>query len=346
MLQVLGEMFPEAPIFTLLYDKKKLGKIFPVERVRTSFLQRAPDFLRKRQKYLLPWMSTAVESFDLSNYDLVISSSNSFAHGVITNTFTKHLCYCHSPMRYAWDWTHEYIKEQKMGRLKQWMARKIIHDLRIWDKAASDRVTRYIANSENVKKRIQKYYRMDAEVIYPPVEIGRFEVSPKHEDYFLIISALTPFKKIDLAVSAFNKIGRRLLVIGDGAQKNFLKSLAGPKVDILGWKSDEEVREYLKNCRALIFPGEEDFGITPVEAMACGKPVIAYGKGGVTESVIEGKTGVFFAEPTVESLEAALAKFYLQEDKFDPEVIREQAEKFRKENFVAAIKGEVERMME
>lgn len=333
VLKVLSEMYPLAPIFTLLYDEDICGKVFPGDRVKTSFLQKAPKYLRQRQRYLFPLMPRAIESFDFSEFDLIISSNNAYAHGILTPSNSVHLCYCHSPMRYAWDYTHEYMEEQKVGPIRKFAIDKLIHNVRFWDQISSDRVDRYIANSNHVKTRIMKYYRRNADVLYPPVDTDRFHASSKNEDYFLIVSALTPFKKIDLAVQLFNKIGKRLVVIGGGAQLEYLKSIAGPTVDILGPKDDAIVTEFLENCRAYLMPAEEDFGIAPVEAMACGKPVLAYGKGGVRETVIPGVTGELFYEPTISSMEDGLGRLIVNEPKYKPRNIRKHALQFSRESF-------------
>ncbi|MBI2634878.1 glycosyltransferase [Candidatus Peregrinibacteria bacterium] len=345
VLQALAEMFPEAPIYTLLYDENAVGKVFPAKRVRTSFLQNYPDFLRKHHRYLVHKMPRAVEEFDLENFDLVISSSNAFAHGVLTPINTRHLCYCHSPMRYAWDWTNEYRKENNLRGLKGMLYAFLMKYLREWDRVSADRPDFYVANSVNVQKRLKKYYDAEADVIYPPVDTEKFKLSDGHSNYFLIISTLTPYKKIDLAVELFNKIGRKLVIIGEGPHEEYLREIAGNNIDFLGFKDDATVREYLKNCRALIFPGEEDFGITPVEAMACGKPVLAYGKGGVTESVISGKTGEFFFEQNVESMEDGLARLMHNEKFYKPHMIRKHALQFSREVFERKIRGAVKKIM-
>lgn len=333
VLAALCELFPESPIYTLLYDEKKVGAVFPRENIRTSRLQNLPSFLKKNHKYLLPWMPQAVEEWDFSGFDLVLSSSSAFTHGILTPDHTRHICYMHSPMRYAWDWTHEYIKEQGLGLVKRAAVAALLKKLRMWDQTVVDRADMFLANSQNVRQRILKYYRRDSAVIYPPVDIGSFKIGKTSEDYFLIISTLTPYKRIDLAIQLFNKIRRRLKIIGDGPQKEFLQNISGSTIDFLGFKDDALTAEYLKNCRALIFPGEEDFGITPVEALACGKPVLAYGIGGVTESVIPGVTGEFFMEPSVESMEEGLARLMKNEHTYSPQKCRTQAQKFSKEVF-------------
>ena len=334
VLKVFAEMYPEAPIYTLLYDEAVCGKVFPAARVRTSFLQKLPLWVRKRQKFLLPLMPRAIESFDLSEFDVVISSSGAYAHGVLIPSSAKHICYCHSPMRYAWDYTHEYLQEQNAGRLKKFLANRMVHKVRQWDQIAADRVDSYIANSNHVRKRIKKYFRRDSEILFPPVDTRRFKPQKEHENYFLIVSTLSPYKKIDLAVQLFNKIGKELIIIGDGSQFEYLKSIAASNVHVMGFKDDETVKKYMENCRALIFPGEEDFGITPVEAMACGKPVLAFGKGGALETVVPGVTGEFFYEPTIASMEDGLGRLIVNELQYDAEKIHKHASEFSKQKFV------------
>ncbi|MFA5842201.1 MAG: glycosyltransferase [Candidatus Gracilibacteria bacterium] len=346
VLAVLADLYPHAPIYTLLYDESRVGHVFPKDRVRPSGLQNLPDFIKNRRRYLFPFMPRMIESFNLSGYDLVISSSSAYAHGILTNTGTKHLCYCHSPMRYAWDWTHEYIEEQRIGALKTFMLRSLMKKVRLWDYYSSDRVDSYLANSKNVQQRIQKYYHQPSEVLYPPVDVDRFKVTGSHENFFLIVSTLTPYKRVELAVQLFNKIRKRLVIIGEGSDRERLQRFAGPHIDFLGYKPDEVVREYIQNCRAFIFPGEEDFGIAPVEAMAAGKPVLAYGKGGVTESVVPGLTGEFFNEPTIDSMEDALARLLASESRYDSKHIRRQAERFQRSLFEDGIKECVRKVMQ
>ncbi len=341
VLEVFSKMFPKAPIYTLFYDKEKVGDVFPEERVKCSSLQDYPGFLKNRYKFLVNKFPQAVEDFDFSDYDLVLSSSTAFSHGILTPLKTKHLCYCHSPMRYAWDWSNEYREENKIKGLKAMLYAPLIKYLREWDFLAADRADAYIANSRNVRNRISKYYKQDSEVIYPPVDIDRFKISKSNSGYFLIVSTLTPYKKIDLAVQLFNKIGRKLVVIGDGPQREYLENIAGDNIDFLGFKDDDTVTEYMMNCRALIFPGEEDFGITPVEAMACGKPVLAFGKGGCTESVVTGKTGEFFFEPTVESMEDGLARLMYNEKFYRPLTIRRHSSQFSRDVFEKKIKKKI-----
>ena len=325
VLKVLADQFHEAPIYTLLHNPKKTEEWFAGKKIHPSKLQTAYRLFGSH-RILLPWMSKAIEQFDFHHYDVVISSSSAFAHGIKTGPSTKHICYCHSPMRYAWDFTHDYVKHD--SAIKRFMVAKMLNKIRQWDFEAASRPDILLANSKHVQKRIQKYWRRDSEVLYPPVDVKRFTPTTKHEDYFLIVSALTPFKNIELAIRTFNKIRRKLVIIGDGLQKDWLKSIAEDNIEFLGRQDGHEVRDYLEHCRALIFPGEEDFGIVPVEAMAAGKPVLAYGKGGVLESVQAGVSGEFFFEPTPQSLENGLARLMANENHYNRQTIRSIAEQF------------------
>lgn len=342
VLKVLADEFPEAPIYTLLHNPKKTEEWFKDKKIHPSTLQKTYRFFGK-YRFLMPWMPKAIEKFDFRHCDVVISSSSAFAHGIKTGPKTKHICYCHSPMRYAWDYTHEYTKHH--SPLMRFLIAKSLNKVRLWDFETSKRPDVLLANSKHVQKRIQKYWRRDSEVIYPPVDVKRFTPTAHHEDYFLIVSALTPFKKIELAIKTFNKIKRKLVIIGDGPQRGWLQSIAEKNIEFLGRKKDAVVRDYLENCRALIFPGEEDFGIVPVEAMAAGKPVLAYGKGGVLESVQAGISGEFFYEPTSQSLEDGLARLLANENHYNPQTIRTIAEQFDTGVFVEKMKKVIEKTM-
>lgn len=343
VLKVLMDMYPEAPVFTLLYDEKKVGAVFPKERVRTSSLQKWPRFLPGMHKFLFPWMPQAVEEFDLSGYDVVVSSSGAYAHGVVTNLETRHICYYHSPMRYAWDYTHEYVKEQQLGLFGELWVNQMLHKVREWDYLAAQRVDTVLANSKTVQGRIRKYYRQEAQVVHPPVDVNRFEVHSKNEGYFLIVSQLSRYKRIDLAVELFNRLGKRLVVIGTGPEEKRLRKMAANNVDFLGYKPDDVVKEYFENCRAFIFPGEDDFGIAPVEAMACGKPVLGLRKGGLTETMVPGVTGEFFEELTLESMEAGLTQLLIHEKGYSPKKIAEHAQQFSEKAFEKAMRSVIER---
>lgn len=336
VVKLLLDMYPEADIFTLLYDEKKTEHQFASHNITQSALAKLPAFLKKRHKLFFPFMPTLMERFDLDRYDLVISSSSAYAHGVITSPNTTHIVYCHSPMRYAWDYTHQYFKEQRMSALGESIARFLMKRMREWDFCASKRATHFIANSKHVQKRIQKYYRRESTVMYPPVQTDRFKPIKKHQDYYLIVSTLTPYKKIDLAIQLFNKINRKLVIIGDGPAKESLRVIANENIDFLGRVSDDVAKVYYENCRAFIFPSEEDFGIAPVEAMACGKPVLAFKKGGLLETVIEGVTGEFFSEQTIESMEDALGRMLLNERFYDAKKIHEHALNFSEKHFTNA----------
>ncbi|MFH0833934.1 MAG: glycosyltransferase [Patescibacteria group bacterium] len=336
--KVLADLFPSARVFTLLYDREKCGKDFPAWRVEVSNLQNFPKFLRRRPKFLLPFLPSAIEQFDFSDYDLVISSSSAFAQGLVSPLKTRHICYCHSPARFLWDYSNEYLKENQIGGLKKIFLNTKLKDLRIWSRLSARRVDRFLANSQTIQKRIQKYFRADSEVVHPPVEVNKIHLGTNHENYFLIVSQLTGYKKIELAISVFNKLRRRLVIVGDGPRREFLESIAGSTIEFLGWKSDREVHELLQNCRGFIFPGEDDFGIAPVEAMAAGKPVLAFNKGGATETVVHKKTGILFNSQTPASLENGLAEFFANEKKFEPKKIRAQAQKFSRQIFEQKIR--------
>jgi glycosyltransferase involved in cell wall biosynthesis len=347
VLEALHEIFPEAPIFTLLHEKEKMRGKFKNADIRTSFLQKFPKWIRKRHKWLLPLMPTAPETFNFRDYDLVISSSSAFAKGIVIKPKTTHICYCHSPMRYSWDWNENYLVEQGLGKKRRIIARMILNYVRIWDRVAADRVDYFIANSKTTQARIKKYYGRESQVIYPPVEITKLEPgvpigTPGSNcgDYFLIVSRLAPYKKIDVAIEALNKLSLPLVVVGEGPPKyeRYLKKIAGPKTKFLGWLPDEKIQQYFGGCRAFLFPGEDDFGITPIEAMSQGKPVIALRKGGATETVIEGETGEFFNDSSIEVMVDAIRRFIERESVYDPDKIRAQAEKFSKEIFVENIK--------
>ncbi len=339
VVKKLAEMYPEAPIYTLLYDEDFCGKDFPRQRIIASFLQKLPLFIRKRYRWLLGLMPYAIEKIDLSSYDLVISSSSAFAHGALTSSESVHICYCHSPMRYAWDYTHQYLKEKWFNPLTRWLAGGLLEKIRIWDKIAADRPDYYIVNSENVRKRVEKYYRLPSEVIYPPVDTVRFAMAvPGKEqkemgDYYLMISTLAAYKKVDLAISLFNKIGKKLVIIGDGAEADFLKTMAAPNIHFKGRLSDSECAAWMAGCKAFIFPSEEDFGISMVEAHAAGKPVLAYAAGGALEIVKAGFNGELFAEQSLESLEDGLGRLIVNYPNYRAKEICAEAHKFSEKNF-------------
>ncbi|KKS26288.1 MAG: Glycosyl transferase group 1 [Parcubacteria group bacterium GW2011_GWA2_42_11] len=335
VLEAFCEIWPEAPIFTLLYDEQKTGGAFIGRKIRTSFLQKLP-LVKKHHRSFLMLMPLAVEQFDLSKYDLVLSDSASFAKGVITGPRTRHVCYCHTPTRYAWDDSHKYIEEFGYPSLVKKIAPFFINYLRVWDEAAAERVDHFIANSNFVASRVKKYYNRQAEVIYPPVKTKYFESNGAGGDYFFIISRFLSYKKIDLAVKAFNQLGWPLKIAGDGPEKKRLQKIARENIEFLGLVDDERLKQLYAGCRAFVFAQEEDFGITLVEAMSAGRPVIAYRAGGALEIVKEGESGIFFDEQTETSLLAALKEF--DNLVFSADRVRAAAAKFDKEVFKQKIK--------
>jgi glycosyltransferase involved in cell wall biosynthesis len=271
-------------------------------------------------------MPLALEQLNMSNYDLVISSESGPAKGIITDTKTKHICYCHTPMRYLWNMYHEYKNNSRF--IKKLFIFPFTHYLRIYDQLSAERVDHFIANSNNVANRIKKYYRRDSVIIYPPVETKEFYHSKHTENYYLMVGQLVHYKRFDLAISTFNNLNKKLIIIGDGEEKKRLKSIARSNITFLGYQSSTNIKKFYSKCRALIFPGEDDFGIVPIEAMASGRPVIAYKKGGALESIAEGKTGVFFQEQTTDSLTTAINEFEKIESNFSPQEIMEESYKF------------------
>lgn len=339
VLKVLAEMFPTAPIYTLLSEKDNVDKYFKDRHIETSIIQKLPGGVSHYQWYL-PFMPMAVEFFDLREYDLVISDTSSFAKGVITTPDCLHICYCHTPTRYLWSDTHQYINELKYNKWFKKIISLVLNSIRLWDRAAADRVDLFIANSKTVEKRITKYYRRESVVIYPPVETEKFKIADlseqkANEHYFLAGCRLAPYKRVDMVISAFKKLSSdyKLKIFGDGVDLERLRELAGSAINIefLGRVTEEEKARLFSEAQAFINPQEEDFGITVVEAMASGRPVIAYRKGGATETVVEGKTGLFFDEQTDESLLAVIRNF--NSANFNPTEIREHADKFSVQNF-------------
>ena len=339
VLEAFCEIFPNAPIFTMVYDEKLTNGAFRGKKIHTSFLQKIPFISSHHRAYPL-LMPTAIESFDLSSFDVVLSDSNSYAKGILTGTDTLHITYCHTPMRYAWDDCHRHMREFEYSKLTRKFLPFAVSYLRLWDRVSADRPDKYIANSQFVSGRIKKYYHKDTEVIYPPVNLNQFHIAPKTEDYYLVVGRALPYKRFDIVIKAFNELGLPLKVIGKGPEMENLKRLAKSNIDFLGYLSDEETSKYYAACRALIFPSEEDFGITPLEAMASGRPVIAYRGGGALETVIENKTGMFFQEQTPAAIITAVRNFH--SENFDPQAIRAHTEKFDREIFKAKIKAMVE----
>lgn len=329
-MEELCRLFPQADIFTHVLDRSILPSDLAGKDIKTSFIDNLPRARRWYKNYL-PLMPIALEQIDLRGYDLVISSESGPAKGVLTSSEALHVCYCHTPMRYVWDLYHEYLAQS--GRVKRFLMVPLLHYLRQWDRLSADRVDHFIANSENVARRIAKHYRREADVVYPPVDVDAFVPSGSVDDFYLMAGQLVAYKRADLAVRAFTRNGKRLVVIGDGEQLETLRKVAGANVTLMGWQPEEVLRDYYARCRALIFPGEEDFGIVPVEAMSAGRPVIAFGKGGALETVMDGKTGVFFHEQTEEALLDAVERFEGMKNEFFPDEIRAHACRFGPERF-------------
>ncbi|SNZ12944.1 glycosyltransferase family 4 protein [Hydrogenobacter hydrogenophilus] len=343
VLEEIYKLYP-SPIYTLLYNSSKFSKsVLSSAEVYTSFIQNLP-FSKKFYRYYLPLFPLAVEQFDLSEYDLIISSSHAVAKGILRHSGQVHICYCHTPMRYAWDLYHQYMLHLGIGKL---LAGFFLHYIRLWDYVSAQRVDHFIANSIFVAKRIEKLYGRQAEVIYPPVDTEFFLQTERcaSENYYITVSRLVPYKKVDIIIGAFSLLkDKKLLVVGDGPDYERLKKLAGRNVEFLGHVSREQLRDYLSKAKAFIYMAQEDFGIAMVEAQACGVPVIAYGKGGASEIVVDGKTGILFWDQNKDALVQAINKFEKLADKFSSEDIRQNAERFSKSIFRAKFKAFVEKV--
>ena len=335
VLEALKELYPDAPIYTSIYHPRAMPDQYRQWEIRTSWLDRLPLIKTHHQPFLALY-PLAFEGFDLRGYDLVISNKSAFCHGVITHPGTVHVCYCLTPTRFLWDY-HNYIQHERISPLAGALLSPVLHNLRLWDRAAAERVEHFVAISQTVRQRISKFYGRHASIIHPTVDVDRFRVQNGHEDYFLIVSRLVPYKRIDLAVEAFNELQLPLLILGDGRDRSRLQASAGPNIEFLGRLPDSEVEQYIARCQAFIFPGEEDFGIAPVEAQAAGRPVIAYAAGGALETVVDGVTGVFFREQTVDSLAQAVSEF--DERAFDSHAIHTHARKFDQDTFKQAFQA-------
>lgn len=339
VVEALCRLLPEADVFTLFYDPEKVSATIRGRRVTASFL----NPLRRHYRSLLPLMPVALESFDLRGYDLIISSESGPAKGVLAPSTARHVCYCHTPMRYLWDLYPAYRNEWTASAWKRALMAPAANYLRVWDYSTAARVDEFVANSANVARRIWKTYRREARVIYPPVGVESFYWKPP-EDYYLIVSELVAYKRVDYAVRVFSKDGRRLKVVGDGPDYAELKRMAKGSVEFCGRVSDEELRELYARARAFVMPGEEDFGLTPVEALASGKPVIALGRGGVVESVpvSDPAGGVFYDAPEEEQLRAAIARFERMEARFQPRELQAYAARFSEERFAHEMRAVIE----
>lgn len=340
--KVLSEIFPEAELYVLFYDPKILNKLKleAGKKIHTSFLQKFPNFFKNNYQLLLPFLPVAAESLDFREFDIVISSSFSFVKGIITRAKTKHICYCYSPTRYLWI----PQREVKHGLWRNPVSNVLLHYTRLWDRQASERVDEFIAVSKTVQKRIKKYYRRDSTVIYPPVNTKKTPRAPlgpygaPEGEFYLIVSQLRRYKRIDLATEAFNKLGLELVIIGEGPEKKKLQRKAKKNIKFLGWQPDKVVNKYYKKCTAFIFPSEDDFGIAPVEAMSYGKPVLAYGSGGATETIIEGKTGEFFDFQHPAVLGDGIRRLRNNLSKYNSKFISNHTQKFNRERFKKEIK--------
>ncbi len=337
-VEALCEVFPGATLFALVHAKGSVSPVIEHMPIHTSFIQHLPGGVENYRHYL-PLFPSAVRRFDLSGYDIVISSNHCAAKGVETRASTLHVCYCYTPMRYIWGLYDEYFGPGRASLLTRAAMRSVRAYLRRWDVRTASHPHKFIAISENVRRRIRDIYHRDSDLIYPPVETSALALSRKDDGYFLMVSALVPYKRVDLAVEAFNRIGDRLIIVGDGPEGARLRKMARPNVEFTGWLPDSGVRELYAGCRAVIFPGEEDFGIVPVEAIACGKPVVAFARGGALETVMDTPslaTGVLFWEQTAEALIGAVRS--CKERTFDPEVLRRFALGFDREIYKARMK--------
>ncbi len=333
VLKVLHNLYPKAPVYTLVFDKKKLGRVFSPNIVKTSFLQHIP-FITKKYQWFLPLMPLATEQYDLSEYDIILSSNSAFSKGVIPKQKTLHICYCHTPTRYLWSDTHAYIQELKKSQVVKKILPFFLTNLRLWDRLAADRVDLFIANSKTVQERIQKYYRRKSDVMYPPVETDIFYIAKKTGDYYLAGGRLVSYKRFDIVVDAFNRLGIPLKIFGMGPEYHQLKKNARKNIEFVGDVSDDEKASLYSESKAYIHPQEEDFGITAIEAMASGRPVIAFAAGGALEMVTEGVTGEFFVDQDWPALIDSILRF--KPERYDPHIIRERAlvystERFKKE---------------
>jgi glycosyltransferase involved in cell wall biosynthesis len=341
-LSAIQEAYP-APIHTLVCDRQKLiGTPFENAEIHSSFIQKLP-FAKQKYRNYLPFFPLAIEQFDLSAYDVVISTSHAVSKGALTHSDQLHLCYCLTPIRYAWDLTHRYL--DTVGGIQKGLARAALHYLRNWDIATLGRVDHFAAISHYIARRIKKVYGRDSTVIYPPVETEKIPFCSTKEPFYLAVSRMVPYKRIDLVVEAFSHLpDKKLIVVGDGPDMKKIKSLAAKNVEILGWQSDAQIHELMGKAKGFLFAAEEDFGIVVVEAQAAGTPVIAFGKGAALETVAAGRTGLFYSEQTVSSLITALQEF--EQKRFDPVLIREHAQQFNRSRFIREFRQFVDTKIE
>jgi len=338
VVAALHEIWPDAPIYTSIYDKNKMPKVFQQMDIRVSFMQKLP-FIFQFFKYYLLFYPLAFESFDLSEYDVILSSSSAFAKGVKKRPDQLHICYCYTPMRFVWRYD-DYVKRENFGPIIKAVLPFFASALKKWDLNTNQGVDHFLAISRTIADRIALTYGRESDIIYPPVSTNKYQLSTVVQDYFLVVSRLNSYKRLDLVVEAFNELGLPLKIIGSGPALKRLQATAKGNIEFLGRQPDSVVAKYYAQCRALIFPGEEDFGIVPVEAMASGRPVIAYRAGGATETLLEGATGLFFDRQSPAALKEAIARF--QFEVFDKQIIREQALKFDKQIFKRQLRSFVE----
>jgi glycosyltransferase involved in cell wall biosynthesis len=341
VLEVLCEIFPRADVYTLVHLPGHVSPAIESHRIYTSPLQNVPG-IGAVYRHLLPFMPWAIERFDFSGYDLLISTSHCVAKAAIPAEGAKHVCYCHTPMRYIWDQYDAYFGPGRASWLVRQAMVRLRPRLQRWDVATVPRVHQFIANSENVRARIRRIYQRDASVIYPPVDVefycrGVSARQPDRESFYLIVSALAPYKRVDIAIEAFRRMNRKLVVIGEGQERRRLKESAGSGIEFLGWLNQAELRSYYQRCRGLLFPGEEDFGIIPLEAMAAGCPVIAYRRGGALETVVENKTGIFFYAQTPQAIREAVKRF--ETLSFHPADVSAHAGRFNRQHCAAAFRS-------
>jgi glycosyltransferase involved in cell wall biosynthesis len=339
VLEQLHDLYPDAPIYTSMYDPDVMPAAYRSWDIRTSFMQKLPFVTTRHQSYLMAY-PIAFESFDLGAYDVVISNSSAFCKGVITGPNTLHISYCLTPMRWVWRY-RDYVDRERLGGLTRMLLPPLIHYLRLWDVSTSARVDRFVSISTAVAARIRKYYRRDSEIIYPPVDCQQFGAARPVGDYYLSGGRLTPYQRKDLIVDAFRELGLPVKIVGDGRDRARLEARATSNIEFVGRVDDETLRELYAGCRAYLFPAEEDFGIMPVEAQAAGRPVVAYAAGGALDTVIDGETGVYFHEQTPKSLAAAVER--LEHMEFDPDRIRQNAERFSSQVFRERFSTFVER---
>ncbi len=307
VLAALVELFPGAPVYTSLYAREKMPASWRAWDIRPSIIDRLP-FARRKQQLYFPFYPFAFEQFDFREYDLVISNKSGFCHGIITDTHTLHLCYCLTPTRYVWRY-HQYAEQENLGPLVRLLLPPFLTQLRQWDRLAADRVDHFVAISQAVRRRIARVYRRDSTIIYPPVDTSRFAPAARVEDYYLFVGRLVPYRRLDLMIEAFNQLQLPLVIAGTGRDRDRLQALAGPTITFLGYVPDADLPDLMARCRAFLFPGEEDFGIAPIQAMAAGRPVIAYAAGGALDTVIPGETGALFTEQSAASIAATVRDF-------------------------------------